>query len=203
MDDENRWDMPLTPAQTIALRIKEVRRVRGWSAAQLAARCATLGMPELDRSTVANIENGRRQRVGVDELLVLALALGVAPLHLLVPLKERFIAIAPDYATGSGRARQWIRGNHPIVYADRDPTLRQGDRQTYLSQRPDPDEEWTPPPEPTEEDLEQRQRDRMRKWLEWVDLGLGTMTRTPGGAIEFTPTAQTVETLRGDDRGQH
>jgi transcriptional regulator with XRE-family HTH domain len=68
--------------------MRGVRAARGWSAQQLADRCAELGMPDLDRSAVANIENERRQRIGVDELFVLALALGVAPVHLAVPLDE-------------------------------------------------------------------------------------------------------------------
>lgn len=39
-------------------------------------------MPQLDRSAIANIENGRRQRVGIDELLVM---LGVPGVPLVCP----------------------------------------------------------------------------------------------------------------------
>ncbi len=181
-----------TPTKAVARRVRQVRNDRGWSAQELAQRCATLGMISLDRSTVTNIENGRRQRVGVDELLVLALALGVAPVHLLVPLSEEWYAIAPEHATGTSRVRQWVRGSFPVVgvpLAD-DPVARAADRETYLAQRPE--QEWTPPPVPTPEEEEARKRERIRELLEAEEAGLVTIIRHPSGSWAVVPTGEVI-----------
>lgn len=73
-----------------AARIREVRRKRGLTAAQLAKRCADIGASEITAQSVSNIETGRRDKEGrrrrfvtVDELVALAVALEVAPVHLL------------------------------------------------------------------------------------------------------------------------
>ncbi|MFF4270150.1 helix-turn-helix domain-containing protein [Streptomyces sp. NPDC001536] len=73
-----------------AERIREVRRKRGLTAAELAQRCADIGAPEITAQSVSNIETGRRDKDGrrrrfvtVDELVALAVALEVAPVHLL------------------------------------------------------------------------------------------------------------------------
>ncbi len=189
--DERERDRPLTPAEAVASRLREVRKARGWSAQQVAARCAALGMPQLDRSTVANIENGRRQRIGVDELLVLAFALGVAPVHLLVPLDERWYAVTPEHINASSRVRQWVRGNFAMTPLQNDSGLRQADRETYLSQQPE--EEWTPPPEPTPEEVEERRRERIRQLLEAQEAGLVTIEQEKGGAWRISPTDKWVE----------
>lgn len=62
-------------------------------ASDLSARCITLGKPHLSTATISNIETGRpakddperkrRRHVTVDELVVLAAALGVTPADLL------------------------------------------------------------------------------------------------------------------------
>ncbi len=192
----------VAPVQALARRVREVRTARGWSAQELAQRCAALGMPALDRSTIANIESGRRQRVGVDELLVLALALGVAPVHLLVPLTEQWYAATPDRVTGTSRVREWVRGNYPMHGADvNDPAARSADREMYLSQRPAPADDWTAPPEPTPEEREDRRRDRLRKLAEAEEAGLVTIQRH-GDMWAVTPTAEWTELLgEGDDDG--
>lgn len=69
---------------TIARTVAKVRRKRGLTGAQLAERMTEVGV-KWDRSIVANLENGRRRFVTVDELLALAYVLDVAPVHLLVP----------------------------------------------------------------------------------------------------------------------
>lgn len=190
---------PVTPGQAVARRLREVRRVRGWSAQDLADRCEALGVPSLDRSTVANIENGRRQRVGVDELLVLALALGVAPVHLLVPLEEEWYAVAPEHVTGTSRVRQWVRGAYPMtgVPLTRDPVSRQADRETYRTQRPEAPE-WEPPPEPTPEEEARRRQERIRHFQDLEEQGLVRITRHPDGAWSFTPVEQRLEPVDGE-----
>jgi len=192
------------PVQALARRVREVRTARGWSAQEVARRCAALGLPGLDRSTIANIESGRRRRVGVDELLVLALALGVAPVHLLVPLDEQWYAVTPDRVTGTSRVREWLRGNWPMHGADpNDPAARLADRETYLAQRPAPDDDWTAPPEPTPDERAAARRERLRRLAEAEEAGLVTIQRHDGGGWTVTPTDGWTEQVLGEeaDRG--
>lgn len=74
-------------------------------------------MPHLSAATISNLETGRRDEEGrrrrnitVDELLTLAVALNVAPAHLIVPPKSSSFAITPVFVLDSFRAVQWIRG---------------------------------------------------------------------------------------------
>lgn len=74
----------------MAARIREARKARGWLAADLAARCADAGHPELTENVLENIESGRRDKTGrrrravtVDELRVLADVLGFSPADVL------------------------------------------------------------------------------------------------------------------------
>ncbi len=67
-----------------------MRKARGWQPADLAARCAELGHEELTENVIENIESGRRDKGGrrrrsvtVDELRVLADALGFSPVDVL------------------------------------------------------------------------------------------------------------------------
>ncbi|MGI8680998.1 MAG: helix-turn-helix domain-containing protein [Mycobacteriales bacterium] len=165
---------PTSPGQTIAARLQAVRKARGWSAREVAERCARAGMPELDRSTIANIELGRRRRIGVDEWLVLAYVLGVAPVHLLVPLEEGFYAFTPDVVSSSGPVRQWVRGNYPMVPFTNGALEMQADRDSYRAQVPG--DEWVPPPEPTTEEQEARRRQMWQGFRAAQEAGLVQIT---------------------------
>ena len=72
----------LSARDVAGCRVAELRRRRGLTGGQLAARCAELGAAHITRSFVANIES-RRRGLSVDDLLVLALALDLAPVELL------------------------------------------------------------------------------------------------------------------------
>jgi hypothetical protein len=95
-----------------------VRRRRGWTAAQLAARCAEAGAPEITSQVVANIETGRkgaddrrRRDVTVDELLILAWALGIPPDFLWLPLDGRDeLEVTPAARLGALEAAGWAAG---------------------------------------------------------------------------------------------
>jgi WD40 repeat protein/3',5'-cyclic AMP phosphodiesterase CpdA len=63
--------------RAVGTEIARLRKLRGWSAEQLAQECTRFGPPSMDRSKIAKIENGHRRRVGLDEVQVLARALGV------------------------------------------------------------------------------------------------------------------------------
>lgn len=141
----------LTPTQTVAARVRELRKRHGWSASQLAERLAAVGLP-WDRFTVQNLENGRRQNVTLDESLALAFVLDVAPVHLIVPITDgqRFFAVTPEDATPADEAREWIRGRSPLP--PQDPRV-------YFSEVPA--SEWEPP-QMTREQIDLTS-DRIRK----------------------------------------
>ena len=109
-----RWT---APSDHIASRVRALRNRRGWSAERLAQACADVGMPQLNRSVIANIESRRRGQLTVEEFLTLAYLLDVAPVHLLVPTEvdesvdvERYMA-TPDRFLSVPQARAWIRGD--------------------------------------------------------------------------------------------
>lgn len=120
------------------MRIKEVRRSQKVSAAELAERCKKLGAPHITASVIANVETRRRQEVSIDNLLTIAEALNVAPIHLLVPIadeeQEKLYAVSPESWTPAIEAREWIRGRVPLY--GQDPRV-------YFSQVPR--QEWEPP----------------------------------------------------------
>ncbi|WP_161801637.1 helix-turn-helix domain-containing protein [Micromonospora sp. RV43] len=127
----------MTPHQTIAARVKQLRKGRGWSAQHLADQMAAEGIA-WDRSIVANLENGRRASVSVEEFLVLAFVLDVAPVHLLVPVDAEettpYRVVPERLPAGSWFVRAWFRGRTPIGGVD---------PKRYFAEVPDI--EWEPP----------------------------------------------------------
>jgi 8-oxo-dGTP diphosphatase len=91
--------------------IRRYREERGMSAQHLADRCAALGL-DISRSTLADLENGRRVTMNVAELLVLASALDVPPLLLIVPLgRAEATEILPGDTVDTWRAAKWLIGD--------------------------------------------------------------------------------------------
>jgi hypothetical protein len=110
--------------------------------ADLAARCAELGAPQLTAQALYKLEGQRKSAtrrprpVSVDELLALALALNVAPVHLLVPPDdpdEPYPITQTVTATSRFVARGWIRGVSPLS----------GDRREFDTEVPQ-DEYYSP-----------------------------------------------------------
>jgi transcriptional regulator with XRE-family HTH domain len=132
------------PVETIAQRVKELRRKRGWSAAQLAEQLRGVGL-DWDRNIVANLETGRRANVSVSELLALAQVLTVAPMHLLVPLdNEQPYQVTPTQAEPAWVVRGWIAGVWPLHTVDGKlfiTELPEGWSPSVLSGRPDDEEQ--------------------------------------------------------------
>jgi transcriptional regulator with XRE-family HTH domain len=115
----------LTPTEAFRRRLREVRASTGISQADLAARLDALDY-KLSRGAIADIERGER-RVSLDDALAVAAALGVAPLHLIVPFEsDRVISeeaadigifepvaelvVTPKLKMIPMVARSWIRG---------------------------------------------------------------------------------------------
>lgn len=63
----------------IVRNIRALRVARGLSAVELESRCAASGVALIPRSVIANLENGRRSMVTVDELAALAAVFAVEP----------------------------------------------------------------------------------------------------------------------------
>src|SRR5258708_18639732 len=103
-----------------AAQVRHWRKQRGWQPGDLATRCKELGAGQLTENVIENIESGRRGKDGsrrrdvtVDELLVLAIALNVAPVHLLVPVddpQEPYPAVIGGVIARRFGVRAWIRG---------------------------------------------------------------------------------------------
>lgn len=111
------------PSEVMGRRVQEVRRRRGWTASQLADRCSEIGAPKLTAQAIANIENGRKDKITgrrrrditIDELMALATALEVAPVHLLVPLDDdTAYEVTPEREVPAFAARDFVRGFTPL-----------------------------------------------------------------------------------------
>ncbi|MFC8704683.1 helix-turn-helix domain-containing protein [Streptomyces anulatus] len=77
------WAEELTAV--VAERVRSRRRELKMSAQQLADECARLGAP-MQRSVIANFENGRRTTIAMTEIIALAAALRISPIYLMFPL---------------------------------------------------------------------------------------------------------------------
>lgn len=119
----------LTPSSLVAARLKEARRRHGWTAKQLAEQCAKAGSTGLTAAVLANIESGRpdadgrrRRDITVDELLLLAYVLDVAPIYLLALPNSgqgRAVQIAPRRAVDDpDELLRWIRGDQALPGTD-------------------------------------------------------------------------------------
>lgn len=102
-----------TLRQTTAEQTRELRKRRGMTQQDLADRLNHLGA-QIDRTAVAKIEAGNRE-LALAELFAFALALDVAPVHLLVPIdSDEPIRLAPNLEASPYETRAWIRGAMPL-----------------------------------------------------------------------------------------
>lgn len=102
------WSGGLT--RSVADEIRRWRTVRKLSAQQVADRCADAGL-QISRSTLADLENGRRPLVSIAEILVLAAVLDVAPALLVAPLGQKSkTEILPGIEMPTRDAVLWIAG---------------------------------------------------------------------------------------------
>ena len=120
-----------TVSDLVAENIREARKRRGWKPAELAARCADVRAPDITENAIENIEsgrraNGRRRRdVTVDELLVLAYALDIAPVYLICGLDDTTeIPVTPQLSVTSIEARNWIHGFGSLAGTDEEEFAR-------------------------------------------------------------------------------
>lgn len=118
--------VPPTVGDVIAARVRSYRLQRGWSVRQLAEECARRGAPQLTAASLGNIERGReegakrkRRDVTVEELVILAYVLNVAPVLLILPLgTDDAVALAPGIAVHPYKALEWIDGRTALPGID-------------------------------------------------------------------------------------
>jgi hypothetical protein len=116
-----------TVSDNIGAAVRDARTHHGWKRSDLAARCASLGAPQLTSAVIYDIETGRRdasgkrrREVSVGEWLTLALALDVAPVHLAVPLEDGDrLQLTSKITEEAGVLRVWMRGRHALKGTDR------------------------------------------------------------------------------------
>jgi transcriptional regulator with XRE-family HTH domain len=97
-------------AASVAAEVRRHRTRLGMSAQQLADECKKLGVP-IQRSVIANFENGRRTNVAVSDLLVFAAALKVSPMQLVFPVGyERSIEGLPGLTRDVYSWAGWFSG---------------------------------------------------------------------------------------------
>lgn len=100
-------------------RVREVRKLRGMTQAQLAAAVAALGV-KMEEPAVMRLEKGTRG-VSVDDVLAFSAALGVSPLSMIVPLEdEATLDVTPALEVDAQQARAWVRGQRPLRDTDDD-----------------------------------------------------------------------------------
>lgn len=81
------------------------------SAQAIADQCANAGADQINRQVIANLENGRRGYVSIDELLVLAYVLNVPPVLLFVPVgTANELAVTPTESGDAFGALMWVTG---------------------------------------------------------------------------------------------
>ncbi|MBK3560487.1 helix-turn-helix transcriptional regulator [Streptomyces sp. MBT56] len=121
-DDED--DVPEWVDQVMATVAAEVRRRRkelGWSAQDLADRCAEIGHP-IPRNVIANMESGRRSNLPLVDVMVLAEALNTPPICLLYPVGyiEDVQRLPLQDSTSTLDALRWFTGEQTDLGADDD-----------------------------------------------------------------------------------
>lgn len=130
----------------LARRVKYLRAKRGWSAERLAEEMTRVGVP-WKRVVVSKLEGGRRQSVSLTEVLALAYVFNVGVVHLIVPTDGNDpFPVTPERLVPPARAREWIRGRHPLPSSD---------PRTFFSEVPA--QEWEPP-EMTQEQMDRQAR---------------------------------------------
>ncbi|NKU46801.1 hypothetical protein GS897_20775 [Rhodococcus hoagii] len=105
MNDDT-WSDRITSTVVGAIQARRVEL--GLSFQDLARLCTDYGYPTL-RTTLANLEHGRRKTISLHEVFVIAKALKVAPIDLMAPIGVEVEAL-PDEPFSGTEARDWITG---------------------------------------------------------------------------------------------
>jgi hypothetical protein len=105
-----------TPDELVAQNVANLRRQRAHTVRTLSEVLTKLGRPILP-SGITKIENQNR-KVSPGDLVVLAIALGVHPNRLLLPVDDREVELTPVITTSAREAWEWATGSTPLVSAE-------------------------------------------------------------------------------------
>lgn len=111
----------LPTSATIAVRMRELRKAKGWSAAKLAEEMTRVGVP-WERLTVTKLETSRRQSVTADELVALSIVLGVPVFGLLLPEPKDAsgVQVTPNVRAPWSFTLLWLVGESLLSMDHRD-----------------------------------------------------------------------------------
>jgi transcriptional regulator with XRE-family HTH domain len=105
------WSAQLTAR--VAEQLRQARKAAGLTVAEASEACAARGLP-VPRTTITNLETGRRASVDLAEFLVLADVFGVPPITLLFPLDTgTTLEALPRRHQPAWDAIAWFTGETP------------------------------------------------------------------------------------------
>lgn len=94
----------MDPSDGLGERIARYRRLAGISARELAEQAGR----GLSRGIIANIESGRKTDITVDQLLAIAIVLGVPPFALALPIESPMRQVKLSNGTKTVSAPVWV-----------------------------------------------------------------------------------------------
>ncbi|KOG29553.1 DNA-binding protein [Streptomyces viridochromogenes] len=99
----------------VAEQMRQARKAAGLTVAEAAQACAELGLA-VPKTTITNLETGRRTSIDLAEFLVLAEVYKVPPISLLFPLDtDASVAVLPDREVPTWEAVAWFTGETPLA----------------------------------------------------------------------------------------
>ncbi|MEV4225589.1 helix-turn-helix transcriptional regulator [Streptomyces bobili] len=99
----------------VAEQMRQARKAAGLTVAEAAQACARLGLA-VPKTTITNLETGRRSSIDLAEFLVLAEVYKVPPISLLFPLAaEASVAVLPNQEIPTWEAVAWFTGETPLT----------------------------------------------------------------------------------------
>jgi transcriptional regulator with XRE-family HTH domain len=110
-----------TPSDFVGPNVRRFRELRGWRQRHLVERLEELGATTTGWSEVKvhRLETGKRQKVSLEDLFELAIALDVSPLQLIVPHGDEAahtkVWIGGKVDRWSHQVKQWVRGVQPLL----------------------------------------------------------------------------------------
>lgn len=100
------------PDQHVVEQVRKARESKRWKQKDLADRLTDLGFKGWRQTKVAKFENGEIKRLALGDVLALAAALEVKPVHLLAGEDE--VEISPKLTRTGSAFRDWVRGTQPL-----------------------------------------------------------------------------------------
>lgn len=107
----------MEPSDVVRSNVNYERRHSRLTAKRLAEITTDLGTP-MNRGSIASFETGRQQSITINQLMVLAQALGVAPATLLTPHRGEQLHVGPTLTLDAEDAAKWVTG-YPGAWARR------------------------------------------------------------------------------------